>query len=49
MLAEGDLADDVSPLYLRAPDAVLPKPHARYGKAEYSKPVIAETNGSVGR
>ena len=34
-----DLAD-VTPLYLRAPDAVLPKPHARYGKAEYSKPVI---------
>ena len=42
MLAEGQDAHDVSPLYLRAPDAVLPKPHARFGKAEFSKPVTTE-------
>jgi tRNA threonylcarbamoyl adenosine modification protein YeaZ len=46
MLHEGVEANDVSPLYLRAPDAVLPKPHARYGKAEYSKPVIAGLEAS---
>lgn len=40
-LITDDLSHDTSPLYLRAPDAVLPKPHVRYGKAEYSKPVIA--------
>jgi tRNA threonylcarbamoyl adenosine modification protein YeaZ len=41
LLVEGELGHDTSALYLRAPDAVLPKPHARYGKAEYSKPVLA--------
>ena len=40
LLITDELPHDTSPLYLRAPDAVLPKPHARYGKAEYSKPVI---------
>ena len=44
-LAEQTLSQDTSPLYLRAPDAVLPKPHARYGKAEFSKPVIASEVG----
>jgi hypothetical protein len=39
------LSHDTTPLYLRAPDAVLPKPHARYGKAEFSKPVIAPEAG----
>ena len=43
LLITDALPHDTSPLYLRAPDAVLPKPHARYGKAEYSKPVT--TNG----
>lgn len=47
MLREGESTDDVSALYLRAPDAVLPKPHARYGKAEYSKPVLADQGGSA--
>ena len=41
-LAAGESLSDTSPLYLRAPDAVLPKPHARFGKVEYSKPVIFE-------
>ena len=41
LLIDGELGHDTSALYLRAPDAVLPKPHARYGKAEYSKPVLA--------
>jgi tRNA threonylcarbamoyl adenosine modification protein YeaZ len=41
LLITDALSHDTSPLYLRAPDAVLPKPHARYGKAEYSKPVIS--------
>ena len=47
MLREGESTDDVSALYLRAPDAVLPKPHARYGKAEYSKPVLADQGGAA--
>jgi len=47
MLAEGEPIDDVSALYLRAPDAVLPKPHARFGKAEYSKPVIGDQGGNA--
>ncbi len=46
LLSEGQLGHDTSALYLRAPDAVLPKPHARYGKAEYSKPVIADAGGA---
>ncbi|MEY4367397.1 MAG: hypothetical protein RLZ28_812 [Actinomycetota bacterium] len=41
-IAAGETLADTSPLYLRAPDAVLPKPHARFGKVEYSKPVIGE-------
>ncbi len=45
LLAEHALSHDTTPLYLRAPDAVLPKPHARYGKAEFSKPVIAPEAG----
>jgi len=40
-LSAGETLADTSPLYLRAPDAVLPKPHARFGKVEYSKPVTA--------
>ena len=43
-LAAGETLADTSPLYLRAPDAVLPKPHARFGKVEYSKPVTAAGN-----
>jgi len=49
MLAEGEAADNFSPLYLRAPDAVLPKPHARFGKAEYSKPVTTEAQRGEGK